>query len=180
MISAYVIGVPGAGKSTLLRALTAHLDVGWERQPFAHGVYRRSGDGHDLAAQIGGHHPEFPGTDRLSMGVQPRAIEWVGTRPYPVVIGEGDRLATAGFLDALEAASDRFDLVLLDTPPEFAADRRAVRGSAQNETWLKGRLTKVQRLATARGAIRLDGSMPVDDLVEIARARVPALAALGL
>ena len=78
-------------------------------RPFAHTLYWRGPE--MVGAQLGAHHHDFPGTDRLSMGVQPIAIAAVQARPWPVVIGEGDRLATAGFLDALAENSDRFDLV---------------------------------------------------------------------
>lgn len=177
MIAAYLIGLPGAGKSTLMRLLTDGLDVAWERRPFAHARYYD--DDRLIGAQIGGHHPEFPGTDRLSMAVQPKAIAWVAGRPAPVVLGEGDRLATAGFLDALAAAADRFDLVWLDTAPADAAARAAARGSTQNEQWRRGRETKVRRLVEARAHVRLDGALSPTDLVAVARARVPAFATIG-
>lgn len=176
MIAAYVIGVPGAGKSTLLRALTEGLDVSWERRPFAHAVYYRGAE--VVGAQLGGHDPRFPGTDRLSMSVHPLAIEVVGRRPWPVVVAEGDRLATPGFLNALAAAADRLDVVYLDVPEEVAAERRAGRGSAQNEQWLRGRRTKIERLALTRPVVTVDGTRPVAEVVAEVGA-LPAFAALG-
>ena len=93
-------------------------------------------------------------------------------------IAEGDRLATAGFLDALGESSDRFDLVWLDVPDELAAARRAQRGaSAPTDTWLKGRATKVRRLVESRPHVRLDGTMDPAQLVAAALA-IPAFATL--
>lgn len=176
MRRAYVVGLPGAGKSSLLRHITADLARWDERRPFAHIVYARGP--HTLGMQLGGDHPTFSGTDRLSMGVQPLAIQFVTqlAKHWPdlVVLGEGDRLANAGFLDAFGG-----DLVWLDTPPDLAGARRAARSNAtQSATWLAGRATKVRRLVEGRDHIRLDGTLPPDDLAAAAIEAVPAFASL--
>ena len=165
MRAAYIIGEPGSGKSTLVRALTEGIDRERRSKPFAHTVYRR--DGRTVAAQLGAEHPTFPGTDRLSMSVQPAAIEWLMSAPAPFVLGEGDRLATGGFFGALTEWTDGWTLIHLETPPETAAARRAERGSEQSEAWLKGRQTKVAKLVSLhRGdLVVLDGSRPVAELV---------------
>jgi thymidylate kinase len=176
MKGAYIIGEPGAGKSTLVRALTDSHRPEWRRKPFAHAVYFDEG-GRTAAVQIGGDHDQFPGTDRLSMSVQPRAIEWVLSAPAPAVFAEGDRLATAGFLAALEAVCDEWWLILLATPFDVARERRAGRGSDQNETWLRGRQTKVQRLAAAHPErlVALDGRRTPEELADRLR-ELPAFA----
>lgn len=176
-LAAYLIGQPGAGKSTLLRAVTAGVPFATEHRPFAHLVYVV--EGRVLGVQLGGAHASFAGTDRLSMSVQPLAIRFLGhwrqAFPDSVIVAEGDRLATAGFLDALDG-----QLVWLDTPPEIAAGRRAGRSrKAQNPAWVRSRQTKVARLLEARPHTRLDGSLPPDELAAQALASVPAFAALG-
>lgn len=177
MNACYLIGVPGSGKSTLLRTITAGLDTSWERRPLAHALYWR---GTNLAgAQLGAHHPHFPGTDRLSMSVQPTAIALVAARPWPVVIAEGDRLATNAFLTALRDHSDTFTLLYLNTPDQLAAERRATRSaSTPTAAWLQGRTTKVRNLTTTWPHTELDGTLPPDQLAQAAIAASPALQAL--
>ncbi len=162
MIGCYVIGGPGAGKSTLLRAILPP-PMGFRRDPVPHLLYGEQ-DGRITGAQIGAHHPMFPGTDRLSMAVQPKAIAWVLTAPTPALIGEGDRLATKGFIAAMLESCAAFKLLWLDTPPELAAERGRRRGSDQDPRWVEGRRTKVARLAEAfsHSVVRLDGSLPVE------------------
>jgi hypothetical protein len=162
VIGCYVIGGPGAGKSTLLRAVLP-VPMGFSRDPVPHLLYGAP-DGKISGAQIGVDHPTFPGTDRLSMAIQPRAIAWALTAPTPALIGEGDRLATKGFIGALLESCAAFKLLWLDTPPELAAERGRRRGSAQNPTWIEGRRTKVARLAEtfSHSVVRLDGSLPLE------------------
>lgn len=178
MLGAYLAGIPGSGKSSLLAALSAGVPVSWMTRPFAHALYTGPGGDPVLGAQLGGLHPAFPGTDRLSMGVQPLAIDWVSGAPVPLLVGEGDRLATAGFLNAFAAACDVFTLVLLDVPADVAASRRAIRGSHQSESWVKGRATKVSNLVSHRSHVVLDGTLAPPDLLAAAVRSVPAFAAL--
>lgn len=177
MTAAYLVGQPGAGKSRLLRGLTENLRATPAARPFAHVVYHD--DDGPAAAQLGGAHETFPGTDRLSMSVQPVAEEWVRRRPYPVLVGEGDRLATAGFLDALAGAADELTVVHLDVPDEVAEERRAGRGTEQRASWVAGRRTKVRRLLDGREHVTLDGTLPPEELLRQAIERVPAFAALA-
>lgn len=188
MRSVYIVGEPGAGKSTLMRALTAGVARLRRAKPFAHDLLVNEETGRPVGIEIGAAHPTFPGTDRLSMSVQPRAIEWVQGEPTPLLLGEGDRLATRGFLGALAGCSTQLSVVWLDVPEEVAAARRAARGTKQSETWVIGRRTKVARLvAELRGwadtgaveLLRLDASLPTDVLADGCRQAIPALSALA-
>jgi len=141
----YLIGEPGAGKSTLVRHLLAGLDAEAVSKPFAHTLYRV--DGQIRIAQLGADHDTYPGTDRLSMGVLPKAVEFVAESTIPIIIAEGDRLATTKFLDSA-AKTREVTLVLCHADRALLEQRRAIRGSNQNDTWLRGRQTKVHNLWT--------------------------------
>lgn len=106
------------------------------------------------------------------MAVQPVAIDWLASAPAPLVLGEGDRLATDGFLSALNTHCERWSLLWLDADPEIAEARRAARGSNQSAAWLRGRATKVARLVDrwAPRVIRIDAAWPADQALAVARA----------
>lgn len=147
----YLIGVPGSGKTTLMTLATAGLPVAQVRTPIPHLVY---GDGE--AVQPGVARERFGGTDALSMNVMPKAVEWVRTTPAPYIVGEGDRLASPRFFAAAEEAGYTLAVVYLVCPDGLADRRRRERGSRQDPRWLKGRATKVQRLADRYAAHTLD------------------------
>jgi thymidylate kinase len=100
------------------------------------------------------------------MAINPKAIEFISSRPANVVLGEGDRLANSGFLTAADSAGV-LTIVWIDVPPEVARARareRALRlgTKEQTESWWKGRYTKTQRLAGGWSHVRIDGTQSPD------------------
>lgn len=174
---AYLIGLPGAGKTSLMRSITASTTCAEMDKPLAHLVYL-DGTGAVVGMQLGAKHPTFGGTDRLSMSVQPKAIEFVANfsrwNPGAAIVGEGDRLATRTFLDAFGG-----QVVWLDTPPALAEHRRRARGSNQSAAWLAGRATKISNLVKHRPHVRLDGSLDPVALRRQAVELVPAFRQLA-
>jgi hypothetical protein len=162
----YVIGAPASGKTTLVEAAAGPL-VESHDQPFA---WRQ----HEHAIVLGALRPPFSGTDTLSMSVSPRALAWVvGTTLWQPILAEGDRLAHIGFLGGCADAGVDVTVVYLRCDPAVLAtrreDRTAAVGKAQNPTWVRGRESKAERLATAwqasgRRFVVLD-SGPLDPLV---------------
>lgn len=176
----YLIGVPGAGKSTAMAAVlepwTAPGVVGAEehRLPFAHRVLP-----HPLmftVVELGRQREGgFPGTDSLSMAVQPRVVKWLAECQYEVVVGEGDRLGNIGFLDTAHRLGWEVRLAVLACLPEVAAERRRLRGSDQSVPWLLSRQTKVFNVvkwASSQPHIRtaiVNASRPREEIADVLR-----------
>jgi len=142
----YLIGMPGSGKTTVMREFMNHF-AGWQSE--------RPIDLLDtqIAGRIRvlGKYEEgevYAGTDRLSMAVAPKAIEWIKTKPNEFVIGEGDRLNNKGFF---EAAGDDLTIVHLTVSDDERERRYKERGSDQSESFIKTTQTKCNNILEAFG-----------------------------
>ncbi len=161
----YLIGDPGSGKSTLIAELTSNAYALQFKKPFAHVLWREGGE----AAALGPLRAGFPGTDGLSMSVQPKVLEWLEIMPYLNIFGEGDRLATDTFFQGVIDRGYELTVAHLNTPWEVSEERRKRRAGtlmvkAQNATWVQGRRTKVKRLAERWATLHLDGTRTPDIL----------------
>ena len=173
----YLSGAPGAGKSTLMAALTEGLDRVAVKDPVPHDIIGTTG----AVAELGKRRNNFPGTDTLAMNIQPKAVAWIGTLPYRVMLGEGDRLGNSGFLTAAVTAGYRVWLFHLGASGELLDQRCALRGSKQNLAWRAGRATKADNLAkwarTQPGIVVTDLDARTDPATNVLAIRqlVPAL-----
>ena len=156
----YVIGIPGSGKSSLVAELVRGRRRRVHPKPFAHTIYE------DGLVQLNRERKSHSGTDALSMSVMPYVLAALDTGVWPRVLAEGDRLANQGFFQGVRSAGYLLTVVLLDTPPEVAAERRAARGTTQNEAWVRGRVTKIDRLAGS-ATLCLDGTRPLEELAAL-------------
>lgn len=147
MYLVYLAGPPAAGKSTLVAALTKGLRreacESYRLVPYEK-LYRD--DGELAGAEIGRRRDGFPGTDTLNMSVMPDARKWIQSVSYPVVIAEGDRLASMRFLDSAAEAGYEVNLVVMSARMSVLDARCAARGSTQDRSWRVGRATKALRL----------------------------------
>lgn len=175
----YLIGAPGAGKTTLFRELTVGLPRVARRLPIPHLVWQ----GMSQVVELGVRRGAFSGTDGLAMNALPRVLAFLDCERPPLVMGEGDRLASERFFQEVQELGYVVELAYLDTPREVAEARRRRRGSRQDASWVRGREAKVSRLAEAWGARRLDGRLSPGENVErlaswstVARALLPARA----
>jgi hypothetical protein len=148
----YLFGVPGAGKTSVLRGLFPDRERKQVEIICPHVLLKQRHDHPEdgfpsVIAEIGkDREGGFSGTDALSMSIQPKALALLEMLPYPLVIAEGDRLSNLSFWQGAKAAGWAVWPILLDTPPQEAAEQRAQRGSKQNATWLAGRETKIRNL----------------------------------
>lgn len=180
----YVAGPPAAGKSALMAALTFRCAKSPRHDPFAHRMLVHPGSGRPLGIELGADRPGFPGTDTLSLSVAPVAKRWIAAAPAPLVLGEGDRLAFPGFLEAALTAGYTVTLVSLTCDQRMLDVRCAERGSDQHASWRGGRATKAVNLATwagAHGCQVIDASSttaPATALAAAIRDAVPVVGAL--
>jgi len=171
----YILGEPGIGKSALMAELTAHLAPLPQASPMAHILWLEAGE--PQFAELGARRANgFSGTDALPMGIQPKAVEWMQQRPYRSILAEGDRLANDGFFTAVERAG--YELTVVYMHGTVAAERRRARGSRQNESWVRGRITKTQGLAERWPGPHLwvDGKSSAELATELRKGLIPVLA----
>lgn len=167
-LAVYVIGPPGVGKTTLVDALLTRLGARERVQveaPVPHVLHPPTD-----WVEVGRWRPAFGGTDALGYAIMPKAVAWVtGERRPRLLIGEGDRLASDRFFDALTAGYEELLVIHLagvDVAWERAQARAASLGRPpQNEGWWKGRATKAQRLAGRYAGLELDASLNISHLV---------------
>jgi energy-coupling factor transporter ATP-binding protein EcfA2 len=177
----YVAGAPASGKSTLMNALTRKCRRQAVLGELPHDrLYREDWL---VAAEVGRRRPDFPGTDTLAFNIMPKAKHWINNAMYGLVLGEGDRLAKLPFLEAAADSGYQVHLAMLDAPDWLLDERCEARGSHQNPTWRKGRLTAAHNLADAAEAVgihvqRLNAQLPSWELVGQLHDAIPELAIL--
>jgi len=145
----YIIGIPGTGKSTLMKAFMERAGGEWKQErvidlldTHSNGKYRVLGKYEEGET--------FSGTDRLSMAVAPKAIEWVNTKPNETIFGEGDRLNSKTFF---EAVGDDLTIIHLKVSDNTREKRYKERGSNQSEKFIQTTRTKCQNVLEAFGDV---------------------------
>lgn len=143
----YIIGIPGTGKSTLMKALMERIGGDWKQERVIdlldthnNGKYRVLGKYEEAQT--------FSGTDRLSMAVAPKAIEWIKTKPNEIIFGEGDRLNSKTFF---EAVGDDLTIIHLTVSDNTREERYKERGSNQSDKFIQTTRTKCQNVLEAFG-----------------------------
>jgi hypothetical protein len=152
-------GIPASGKSRLMREVMARLGPS---QPFLQvsnagpvpGLSFAPPSGTELLGVIGKYAEgdTYPGTDRLSMAIQPSVLELLTVFSYAEVIAifafEGDRLFNGSLIDwCLKAPGVEPRFFLLTISEEAQRLRMADRSDTKRATFVKGRSTKYARIA---------------------------------
>ena len=137
-------GEPGSGKSTLMKKIIEKYEWNKVYDKVKLVPYLQYGSNYILGKYDEGE--TFSGTDRMSMAVQPEAIKFLESLDKnSVVLFEGDRLFTASFLEDCLSKYD-LEMIYLQTESEIRKERYKLRGSNQNETWLRGRESKLSNI----------------------------------
>lgn len=147
-------GEPGTGKSSLVTALLEQAPLSEPlRKRLVRGCIIRPWRLVVLGLYYGG---PFPGTDKLSMAVQPEAETFVRAMAEApayadwTILFEGDRLFNQSFLTRLDSMPVKLTVLILKAPKEELQRRYQERGSTQPEGFLKGRETKIERIRISR------------------------------
>jgi gluconate kinase len=139
----YLIGMPGTGKSTVMKEFMSRHD-GWERERATELLDTHvSGNIRVLGKYEEGE--TFSGTDRLSMAVAPKAIEWISTNPDEIIIGEGDRLNNKAFIEQAQKGGD-VHIIYLTVSDEERNRRYKLRGSEQSDKFIQTVKTKCKNI----------------------------------
>ncbi|AKF14669.1 adenylate kinase [Mycobacterium phage AlanGrant] len=159
----YLVGQPGAGKSTLMAALTKGLVRSpWHEHTVPHDQLVDRVTGETVAAELGVQRGAFSGTDALASSIIDKAVPWIQSRPYDLVLAEGARLANRRFIDAALDAGYAVTIGLLDhdQADTWRKRRSKALGREQSPSWVKGRLTASRNLAAHYpGALVVAGSV---------------------
>lgn len=183
----YFLGAPGVGKSTVMREMLKPWTVGeyvrfTEREMFGHHLYDAPRDLH--GAYLGHLRPEFPGTDALSMSVQPEAIKWLQQNDggQDFIFGEGARLGNVAFLTELARRSsltvvlltaDQADIeARLAARPDSGSHKTGRVDRAQNVKWREGQATRSRN--TAMKMVDLIMDFPNLDVIEVSTSQPEA------
>lgn len=179
----YLIGGPGVGKSTIM----GKLMLGWQPVDHIRVCGRLTGhplidsDGSPSGLYLGKLRDLHPGTDALSMSVHPHAVAFAEqlqhrTGALQMIFGEGARLGTIGFLTKLDQATD-LSIIHLVADPDVTKQRRALRHTKQNSSWVTGATTRA--LHTAVGCAKagchvakIDTNQPIDHTVAAIQAAI--------
>ena len=166
-------GEPATGKSSLFSEL---INLVGEPRPIKYRVCQAAAYDAAQIIVLGIYDGStFQGTDRLSMGVQPHALEFV-TRLHKNagyhgwrVLFEGDRLFNSKFISSIQSAGIPHHFYVLEAGEAMKSQRHHNRGDTQTATWLKGRVTKTQNILSAHPHVQALRNETYDDQISNVR-----------
>jgi len=146
----FVVGPPGVGKTSAMRVL-----LGESYRRFTLEENGRVKWTLNKPYAFAGHYGlgTFDGADTVpNDGWEPNLDYWeseiLPNKDFQFTVFDGDRFSHNNAKRRLEAAGVRVLCVHLTASDAVMEARRAERGSDQNATWLKGRVSKARKFAT--------------------------------
>jgi len=91
----------------------------------------------------------FQGTDRLSMAVQPDAVQFIKTIQNTNVIFEGDRLFNGKFIDEIENVTENYKVLILKASDKILDQRHIDRKDDQDDKFKNSRKTKISNIMSS-------------------------------
>lgn len=154
-------GEPCAGKTTIVQTLRGRLG---QPAKFKKGLIH--GEQYpERGVMIIGKYDKtfgtFQGTDMLSMAVQPQIVKFISEYQFLpdfenwTLLFEGDRFFNLSFIKSVREMPRVKSLWLLITADDSLAERRAIRGPENKDSFYKSRKTKYANIYKAGGVIFL-------------------------
>lgn len=174
MIVLWLVGEPGIGKTTLARELIEPASKMFAKPKWTVGS-KVVAAGH----YIGG---KFDGADTVPYNGAKEALTFWREMLAPkaeLTLLDGDRFSNKTAVEFFKSyvgpgGRPRLLCILLKGEPELGVARRLERGSDQNETWLKGRITKSTNFyesfpADDRATLHASAERTAAELAELVR-----------
>ena len=137
----YVIGLPGSGKSTAVGNVLGPYPFTAHAKPLKHCDY-------GFCTMFGHWRDVHPGTCTLPYSVHPVAMQFVAdtiaTVEAPIMVAEGDRLSGSKFFDHVLSLGMKLKIIHFVIDPIISRARAVERGNIYNDSWYKGRVTKIR------------------------------------
>ena len=147
-----LIGEPASGKTTLMKSIMLELgDMAFESKPFSYHY-------NDKFIVLGKYDTGvFQGTDKLSMAVQPKAIEFVKLHKDKIILLEGDRLGNLSFFVEIKKTHE-LHIFCIVADEKIKESRHIARGDKQSPKFKKSKRTKIANILKAENCLALENN----------------------
>ena len=164
MTSLFIVGPPGVGKTTITRFLLGYNVILVEKPKWTIG----------LGSCAVGHYSgqTFDGGDTVPYNGVNDCLDFWNKELLPkqqlsLTMFDGDRFSNRGVIDFFVERNIRVLAVHINAPEEKLEQRRKERGSNQNASWIKGRITKARRFADMVEHLDIYDVHPVQAAIKI-------------